>query len=90
MGVFILLFLVLLILVTGRADSKVQDRQLEFLQDAVRRAAVQSYALEGRYPDNLAHLEENYGLVIDRNNYAVYYEPMGDNLLPQIKVIPLS
>ena len=90
MLIFVVLFVGTMYFVMGGADSKIQDRQLEFLTDAVRRAAVQSYALEGRFPENIGYLEENYGLIIDHNNFAVYYEFMGDNLLPQIRVIPLN
>jgi len=90
MGVFIVLFLVAITLVLGSTETKVQDRQTEFLADAVRRAAVQSYALEGRFPENIAYLEENYGLIIDHKRFAVYYESMGDNLLPQIRVIAFN
>lgn len=89
MLIFVLLFLVLTNATIGGATNNVQDRETEFLADAVRRAAVQSYALEGRFPDSLNYLEENYALSIDHNRFAVYYEPMGDNLLPTIRIIPL-
>jgi len=90
MVVFVVLFLLLSTFVFGGTDTRVQDRQVQFLTDAVRRAAVQSYALEGRFPNDIGYLEDNYGLIIDHNSYAVYYESMGDNLLPQIRVIPLN
>lgn len=90
MLVFVVVFLLLSSWLTGGAGTKVEEKQLEFLTEAVQRSAVQCYALEGRYPDNLSYLEENYGLIIDHENYAVYYEPMGGNLLPQIKVLSLE
>jgi len=90
MGVFIALFLLIITLTMGGTSSEVKDRQVEFLADAVRRAAVQSYALEGRFPESLSYLEENYGRIIDHSRFAVYYETTGDNLLPQIRVIPLT
>ena len=90
MGIFIALFLLVSTLATGGASDKIQTKQLEFLEDAVRRSAVQCFALEGHFPDSLSYLEEKYGLIIDRNNFAVYYESMGGNLLPQIRVIPLE
>jgi len=89
MGIFIVLFLILINLSMGGTSSEIDDRQAQFLSDAVRRAAVQSYALEGRFPENISYLEENYGLIIDHNRFAVYYESMGDNILPQIRVITL-
>ncbi|MDR3307732.1 MAG: hypothetical protein LBS58_02380 [Coriobacteriales bacterium] len=72
---------------TNGLSSQVQDNQATFLADAVRRSAVQCYALEGSFPEDVAYLEQNYGLYIDRGHYAVYYEPMGGNLIPQIRVI---
>ena len=90
MLVFVVLFLLLTNAAIGGTSGNVQDRETEFLADAVRRAAVQSYALEGRFPDNLNYLEENYELSIDHNRFAVYYESMGDNLLPTIRIIPLD
>lgn len=89
MVLFIVLFVLCASLFMGGASKTIQENQTEYLSDAVRRAAVQCYALEGRFPDNVVYLEDNYGLIIDRNNYAVYYEPTGGNLIPQIRVIPL-
>jgi hypothetical protein len=78
------------VLLTSGMHNKVSSKQTDFLADAVRRSAVQCYALEGRFPDNLAYLENNYGLIIDHNNYLVYYEQMGGNLIPQIRVNTLT
>jgi hypothetical protein len=68
-------------------SGQVRDNQAKFVEDAVRRSAVQCYALEGSYPSSIEYLEKNYNLTIDRSRYAVYYESMGSNLLPQIRVI---
>jgi len=89
MVVFVLLIVLIVNVFAGGTGSRVQARQLEFLTDAVRRSAVQCYALEGRFPDNLSYLEEHYGLIIDHDSFFVYYEPMGSNLIPQIRVIPI-
>jgi len=75
---------------TSGLSSQVQVNQAEFLENAIRRSAVQCFALEGRFPPNLAYLEDKYGLIIDRNNYAVYYESLGSNILPQIRVVMIS
>lgn len=90
MTVFVFIFVLLATFTTGGASVQAKDEQRKFLSDAVRRSAVQCYALEGRFPDNLSYLEENYGLIIDHDNFAVYYEPMGSNLIPQIRVVSLT
>ena len=63
-----------------------REEQLRSAQQAVRRAAVQCYAIEGRYPSSVAYLKENYGLVVDEEKYVIHYQNMGDNLLPEIAV----
>ena len=50
------------------------------------RATVQCYAIEGRYPPDLAYLEENYGLILDREHYVYHYRLEGSNLMPEIQV----
>ncbi|MDR2108680.1 MAG: hypothetical protein LBP28_04375 [Coriobacteriales bacterium] len=77
----------LMLLFTGRLSGQVRESQAEFVADNVRRSAVQCYALEGSFPPSIQYLEQNYNLVIDRTHYAVYYESMGANLLPQIRVV---
>ena len=89
-ALFVAALLVLATLFMGHFGSKVSAEQTEFLANAVRRSAVQCYALEGRFPTNLAYLEQEYGLIIDHQNYAVYYEPMGENLIPQIRVMAIA
>ena len=57
------------------------------LETALRRSAVACYAAEGRYPQDIAYLEEHYGIQIDRSRYIVFYEVHGENLMPQITVL---
>jgi hypothetical protein len=74
---------------TGGLTTTVTDKQAQFVADSVRRSSVQCYAIEGRFPptiDGIDYLEQNYGLIIDHKRYVVYYESMGDNLMPQIQV----
>jgi len=62
---------------------------LRILEDSLRRAVVMSYAIEGRYPDSLEYIEENFGIHIDRTRYVVHYRIFASNILPEIAVIPL-
>ena len=57
---------------------------------AVLQGAVQCYALEGFYPEDLTYLKEHYGLTYDPEKYVVSYEVIGSNLMPDVAVIPLQ
>ena len=60
------------------------------LEDSLRRAAVACYAAEGIYPPTLDYLEEHYGIQIDRDRYAVFYDIFAENLMPGITVVELE
>ncbi|MEL4859717.1 hypothetical protein AAEU42_00545 [Pseudoflavonifractor phocaeensis] len=59
----------------------------ELIEKAVRRSAVQCYAIEGAYPVSLEELEERYGLRVDQERWMVDYRYVADNLSPDITVI---
>lgn len=63
------------------------EKQLENLQNSIRRSAVQCYALEGRYPESLDYLKENYGIRYDEKKYFVDYTAQSSNLMPDITVL---
>lgn len=68
----------------GREEGK---RQLE---EALRLSAVACYAAEGIYPPDIAYLEEHYGLQINHERYAVFYEIFAENIMPDITVVELE
>lgn len=80
------------ILVFLAATSYVSDstarQEAEGLEDSIRKSMVHCYALEGSYPQDLAYLEENYGITYDHDKYVISYEIIGENLMPDIMVIP--
>jgi hypothetical protein len=91
--VFAVVVSIALVWGTGGLSGTVTDKQAQFVADSVRRSAVQCYAIEGSFPPTIGaveYLKSNYGLAIDEERYAVYYESLGDNLIPQIRVIPIS
>lgn len=61
-----------------------QDRQLTYA--AIRKATVQCYADEGRYPTELDYLIENYNLNIDTETFSVSYDCAAANVSPNISV----
>lgn len=60
----------------------------EAIKQAILRAAVHSYALEGSYAPDLAYLEENYGLILDHKKYSYLYEVFASNIRPEVEVFP--
>ncbi len=78
----IAIFISGILLFSQKADSKGADT----LRDAIRRASVQCYAIEGRYPPSVEYLEENYGIQIDRERYDVFYSGFASNFMPDITV----
>ena len=69
------------------AGSKKEERQ--HLEDALRRAALSCYASQGYYPPDVGYIEERYGIQIDRENFAVFYDVFAENIMPQIDVVVL-
>lgn len=60
------------------------------LQNAIKRACVQCYAIEGRYPPSVQYLEEDYGIQIDEERYDVFYSGFASNVMPDITVVPVK
>ena len=71
----------------ARTEESSRAEAVRILEDSIRRAVVMSYAVEGRYPDTVAYIEERYGVFIDRDKYVVHYSVFASNLMPDIMVI---
>lgn len=65
------------------------DDRADRIEAAVRRAATACYAAEGRYPEDLEYLYNNYGLSRD-GKYAVHYGIFASNLPPDVDVVPMA
>ena len=70
----------------GNVSRSASQERLKAAEQSVARATVQCYAIEGRYPPDLDYLEENYGLILDREHYVYHYRLEGSNLMPEIQV----
>ncbi len=68
----------------GQSSS---GKSMEMLEDAIRRAAVQCYAIEGSYPPDVDYLADHYGIVLNRDVYYYHYEVIGSNIMPDILVM---
>ena len=66
-----------------RADAE----QLTQMANAIDRAVVTCYAIEGSYPPSLDYLEERYGVQVDREHYTIEYSVFRTNHRPPIQLI---
>lgn len=70
--------------ISRRAD----EEGAETLRNGIRRASVQCYAIEGRYPPSVQYLKDHYGIQIDEERYSVFYDGFASNVMPDITVVP--
>ena len=70
----------------GYADEQLRKQECAMLQEQVRRAAVDCYASEGRYPQTIDYLVKHYGLVFDGERYSILYDAFASNIMPDIAV----
>ena len=74
-------------LLLGRGSSReLEEESAAAIREAVRRCALQCYAVEGVHPPDIAYLEDNYGLQVNRRDYYVTYEAFSSNLPPTVLV----
>lgn len=64
-----------------------RSAETSLVRDAVQKAALTCYAVEGAYPEDLKYLRDHYGLAYDANKYIVSYDAFASNLMPQINVL---
>ena len=75
-------------LAVGAARHNAVAQGAQSVREAVLRAAAQCCAVEGSYPSTIEYLEEHYGLVVNRDDYAVTYEAFAANVAPSVSVVP--
>lgn len=86
--VFFVVIVLIVVLGIKNVSSAAGTEQAKITEQAVRRAAVQCYAIEGYYPPTIQYLKEHYGLILDTDRYVYHYRSIGSNLMPEIKVFP--
>lgn len=62
-----------------------ENEQQYNVEQAITKAAITCYAIEGSYPP-LEYLVEHYGIILDEQKYIYHYEMIGSNILPIIKI----
>jgi hypothetical protein len=74
----------------GDYKDSFDEKKAEEIRDTVLSYVAECYALEGKYPTDLEYLEDNYGLMLDRDKYVYHYLIFASNFLPDVKVIPMN
>ena len=80
------LALALLLVGLGSARQALEVNGRRAAEEAVRRAAVTCYALEGAYPESYDYLKAHYGVAVNERRYLVSYSIFAANLMPDISV----
>ncbi len=84
--IFAFVFAIVLSGLSSTSDT-VESEGLRVAQEAIERAAVCCYAVEGSYPDSYEYLRDNYGLSINEDRYFVFYSVFASNFMPDITVV---
>ncbi|MCI8656489.1 MAG: hypothetical protein HFF72_03515 [Oscillospiraceae bacterium] len=76
-------------MVSGVWEAAQVSRQegLRMAQEALDRAVVSCYSLEGVYPATYEDLKAKSGLAIDEEKYAVFYDIFASNIRPTVTVV---
>ena len=69
-------------------NQSTDAERIKSVEQAITKATVQCYAIEGQYPPNLEYLRERYGLAVDEENYIIQYDAFASNIMPTIVVLP--
>ncbi|MEG2000327.1 MAG: hypothetical protein RR053_02910 [Evtepia sp.] len=85
-----LLLPLLLLWGVSSLNVKTSAEALTLAEHGLHRAAVQFYAIEGRYPFSLEELTTRYGAGFDASRFFVDYQYVAANLMPSITVLPLA
>lgn len=72
----------------GAIEDNLREQSALSLRNAILDGALQCCAIEGSYPSSLSYLEENYGLVINHDDYVITYESFAQNIPPSVVVLP--
>lgn len=87
---FLLGICTLFLIGINRTSSDTIAKEQNTLEQALRKGAIHTYAITGRYPQSLSDLLEDYHITYDHSKFVVDYVPNGSNLFPMISVIPFS
>jgi len=83
---FVAVIAVFIIGITSIASKNERDER-QILESALNKDIVHCYAVEGYYPPSLQYIEDHYGLTYDEDRFLVDYEPIGNNIMPNVNIV---
>ena len=83
----VLCILLYFLTAVSNLDQGMAQEDKKQLENALTRAAVSCYAIEGSYPPSAEYLVENYRISYDMERYVIKYELYASNLMPSITVL---
>ena len=76
---------IILVLAVSDVSRTSNEESLTIAENSIRRAVITCYAQEGRYPESIEYLKENYGLYVSED-FDVRYNIFASNIMPDIIV----
>jgi len=67
-------------------QKSVSKRQTKYIEKSIISAIALCYALEGKYPDDIYYMRDNYGIQLDEQRYIYHYEKFASNIMPSLRV----
>ena len=68
------------------ASLKADSSSVSTLEKAIKKAAVQCYAIEGFYPPDVGYLANNYGIITGNDKFVISYIAFTSNNMPYVQV----
>lgn len=79
-------FIGVFLITTNNMKAQLEIQETSRLERALKTAALNCYVMEGVYPDSVEYLIDNYGIIIDKTKYHVFYEIFATNIMPDIRI----
>ena len=88
LGVALFAAIAILMLRGVKDAARLSDQEgLRMAEEAIERAVISCYSLEGVYPATYEDLKAKSGLAVDEEKYIVIYEIFASNIRPSVTVI---
>ena len=84
--IILLIVIIMVSIYAFNSTSTYSNEDLKRVSDTINQLSLKCYSIEGKYPKDIEYLKENYGLLLNDEDYQVIYYYEGDNLQPRIEV----